>query len=58
MFLTLLVIIVAGCEIYTTAEIIVGEAVGITFTREKDQTTSYQELKIRRSTRPKSSRPH
>lgn len=50
--------LVAGCEIYTTAEIIIGEATGIIFTREKDPTTGYQELKIRRATRPKNSRPH
>jgi predicted DNA-binding protein with PD1-like motif len=50
--------LVAGCEIYTTAEIIVGEATGIIFTREKDKTTGYQELKIRRSKILKNSRPH
>lgn len=40
-----------GCEIYTTAEIVIGEAVGTTFTREKDSQTGYPELKFRRAPR-------
>jgi predicted DNA-binding protein with PD1-like motif len=37
--------------IYTTAEIVIGEARGIVFTRETDQTTGYKELMIRQGTR-------
>lgn len=36
--------LVAGCKIYTTAEIVIGEAQGIIFTREKDAQTGYAEL--------------
>ena len=43
--------LVAGCLIYTTAEIVIGEAEGLDFTREKDTETTYQELRIRK--RPK-----
>jgi predicted DNA-binding protein with PD1-like motif len=42
---------VEGCEIYTTAEIVIGEAVGLKFTREQDAQTGYKELKIRKATR-------
>lgn len=44
--------LVEGCEIYTTAEIVVGEACGLKFTRERDAQTGYQELKIRKATLP------
>lgn len=43
--------LVEGCEIYTTAEIVIGEARGLKFTREQDAQTGYQELKIRKATR-------
>ncbi|HEV7397005.1 MAG TPA: PPC domain-containing DNA-binding protein, partial [Pyrinomonadaceae bacterium] len=33
--------LVEGCVIYTTAEIVIGEARGIVFSRETDQTTGY-----------------
>jgi predicted DNA-binding protein with PD1-like motif len=35
-----------GCEIYTTAEIVIAEARGLLFTREQDAQTGYKELKI------------
>lgn len=38
-----------GCVIYTTAEIVIGEATGLVFSREKDEQTGYQELRIRRA---------
>jgi predicted DNA-binding protein with PD1-like motif len=44
--------LVEGCEIYTTAEIVIGEARGLVFTREQDTETGYKELKIHSSTRP------
>lgn len=40
--------LVEGCIIYTTAEIVIGELKGVRFTREKDEQTGYQELRIRR----------
>lgn len=40
--------LVAGCIIYTTAEIVIGELKGVSFTREQDAQTGYQELRIRR----------
>lgn len=39
--------LVAGCLIYTTAEIVIGEAEGLTFSRQLDPDTHYQELRIR-----------
>jgi predicted DNA-binding protein with PD1-like motif len=39
--------LVEGCRIYTTAEIIIGEAEGLLFTRETDKLTGYKELRIR-----------
>lgn len=42
--------LVEGCLIYTTAEIVIGDAQGLVFTREKDSETTYQELKIRSRT--------
>ena len=41
--------LVEGCAIYTTAEIIIGEAEGLVFSREKDNETGYQELRIRKT---------
>jgi predicted DNA-binding protein with PD1-like motif len=43
--------LVAGCLIYTTAEIVIGEAQGLTFSRELDAQTGYQELRIRKNSR-------
>ncbi len=40
--------LVEGCQIYTTAEIVIGEANGIVFGREADKLTGYKELTIRR----------
>ena len=39
-----------GNIIYTTAEIIIGENKDLVFTREKDGTTSWPELQIRKKT--------
>ncbi|MGZ5191147.1 MAG: PPC domain-containing DNA-binding protein [Flavisolibacter sp.] len=36
-----------GCIIYTTAEIIIGETDTLVFTRERDNTTTWNELHIR-----------
>lgn len=41
--------LVEGCLIYTTAEIVIGDALGLEFTREQDDETGYKELKIRRT---------
>lgn len=38
--------LVAGCEIYTTAEIIIGDALGLKMTREQDAQSGYKELKV------------
>ena len=38
--------LVEGCPIYTTAEIIIGEAQALRFTREPDEQIGYKELKI------------
>ncbi len=43
--------LVEGCVIYTTAEIVIGEARGLIFSREKDAETGYQELRIRKAKR-------
>ena len=45
--------LVEGCQIYTTAEIVIGEARGIVFAREADKLTGYKELTIRRYGRPR-----
>lgn len=37
-----------GCTIYTTAEIVIGEAHGLSFSRELDSRTGYPELHIRK----------
>jgi predicted DNA-binding protein with PD1-like motif len=42
--------LVAGCEIYTTAEIVIGDALGLKMTREPDTESGYKELKIRNNT--------
>lgn len=42
--------LVAGCEIYTTAEIVIGEALGLRMTREPDAASGYNELKVRKGT--------
>lgn len=44
--------LVEGCEIYTTAEIVLADARGLLFTREQDAQTGYKELRIRKDTRP------
>lgn len=38
-----------GNEIYTTAELCIGVLPALSFTREKDETTGYQELFIRKN---------
>jgi predicted DNA-binding protein with PD1-like motif len=43
--------LVDGCLIYTTAEIVIGDAEGLIFSREKDAETGYPERRIRRNTR-------
>ena len=43
--------LVAGCEIYTTAEIVIGEAIGLKMTREQDSQSGYKELKVYKKTR-------
>jgi predicted DNA-binding protein with PD1-like motif len=43
--------LVEGCLIYTTAEIVIGEAQGLSFSRELDAETGYQELRIRKKSR-------
>lgn len=45
--------LVEGCEIYTTAEIVIGEASGMLFSRETDKATGYKELTIRQHRRPR-----
>jgi predicted DNA-binding protein with PD1-like motif len=35
-----------GCKVYTTAEIVIGEATDKVFTREKDGSTPWEELKV------------
>lgn len=37
-----------GCKIYTTAEIVIGESNNLVFTREKDGSTPWEELQIRK----------
>jgi predicted DNA-binding protein with PD1-like motif len=38
--------LVEGCLIYTTAEIVIGDASGMVFRREQDKETGYKELRI------------
>lgn len=40
--------LVEGCEIYTTAEIVIGDAKGLKMTREQDSQSGYKELKVRK----------
>jgi predicted DNA-binding protein with PD1-like motif len=37
-----------GCKVYTTAEIVIGESKELAFKREKDGTTPWEELQIRK----------
>jgi predicted DNA-binding protein with PD1-like motif len=41
--------LVEGWLIYTTAEIVIGDAQGLTFSRELDAETGYPELQIRKN---------
>jgi predicted DNA-binding protein with PD1-like motif len=41
--------LVEGCLIYTTAEVVIGDAQGLRFSREQDSETGYKELRIRRA---------
>jgi predicted DNA-binding protein with PD1-like motif len=41
--------LVEGCLIYTTAEIVIGDASGLRFSREQDKETGYKELRIRKT---------
>lgn len=41
--------LVDGCVIYTTAEIVIGDARGLTFSRMQDEETGFKELRVRRS---------
>jgi predicted DNA-binding protein with PD1-like motif len=43
--------LVEGCAIYTTAEIVIGEARGLIFARGTDPETGYKELQIRKARR-------
>lgn len=45
--------LVEGCLVYTTAEIVIGEAKGMEFRRETDAATGYKELTIRPRRRPR-----
>lgn len=46
--------LVEGCVIYTTAEIVIGDAAGLSFSREPDAETTYQELRIWKRARSRS----
>jgi predicted DNA-binding protein with PD1-like motif len=48
--------LVEGCQIYTTAEIVIGEASGMVFSRETDKVTGYKELTIHQHRRPRKRR--
>lgn len=37
-----------GCKIYTTAEIVIGESKDLVFKREKDGTTPWEELQVKK----------
>lgn len=37
-----------GCKIYTTAEIVIGESKELIFTREKDGSTPWEELQVKK----------
>jgi hypothetical protein len=38
-----------GCEVFTTVELVAGEAVDLIFQRKTDERTTYKELVIRRA---------
>lgn len=38
--------VLGGLEVFTTAEVVVGEAVGLKFTREMDHKTGFPELVV------------
>lgn len=40
--------LLAGCKVYTTAEIVISEASDLIFTREKDGSTPWEELQIKK----------
>jgi predicted DNA-binding protein with PD1-like motif len=44
--------LVSGCIVYTTAEIVIGEARDLIFTRELDEQTGYKELRIHKKAAP------
>lgn len=46
--------LVEGCEVYTTAELVIGILPGFTFTREPDPASGYLELKVNEKKRRKS----
>lgn len=41
-----------GCQVYTTAEIVLGELPELDFTRAPDPATTYSELRIQRAAKP------
>ncbi len=43
--------LLAGCKIYTTAELVIGVMPGLTYTREPDPTFGYKELVVRKRTK-------
>lgn len=43
--------LVEGCEVYTTVEIVLADALGLKFTREQDAQTGYKELKVHKTPR-------
>ncbi len=43
--------LLAGCKIYTTAEIVIGVLTDLTFTRESDPAFGYKELVVRKKIR-------
>ena len=45
--------VAAGCHVYTTAEIVIGELFGVVFARRFDGQTGYRELEIARRWRPR-----
>ncbi len=40
--------LLTSCKVYTTAEIVIGEAIDLIFTREKDGSTPWEELQIKK----------
>lgn len=41
--------VVEGCVVFTTVELVIGEAVGLVFHRESDPGTTFKELSIQRA---------